>query len=42
MFQNVAENDIQEDSVKNISNISYRLKEIFKIQNIVIYIFFPL
>lgn len=38
MFQNVAENDIQEDSVKNISNISYRLKEIFKIQNIVIYI----
>jgi stage II sporulation protein E len=39
MFQNIADADIQEEKNKRISSsLEYRLKEIFKYQNIIIYI----
>ena len=43
MFQNLADEEVQKDSIKNkinnISKLDYRLKELFKIQNLIIYIF---
>jgi len=39
MFQNIADMDFQEESeVQESNNIKYRLKEIFKIQNVIIYV----
>ena len=40
MFQNVAENNNvhKEEYDININNVKYRLKEIFKYQNLVIYL----
>lgn len=41
MFQNIADEEVQNDNIKeniNNSKIEYRLKEIFKIQNVIIYV----
>ena len=41
MFQNIADEEVQNDNIKekiNNSKIDYRLKEIFKIQNVIIYV----
>lgn len=38
MFQNVADIGSKQEYINNTSNIKYRLKEIFKYQNIIIYV----